>query len=421
MAATAFNAGQSCHKLGQLDESLALYQGYHTITSHNDLDEQNQGTVTALKYIGQVFHEKSATKEAYATYQEALKSSRRVLGAMHRETASILNLLGSLLYENGDFDEAIEVYEEGLKVERAVLHCHCNNITVTLSNIGQALMQNGKYQTVLGKYNEVHFIHCLSSETVDKKIFETLSIIGQICTLLGRFSQAERAFLKAIAMTKDVEGYNQLDVAMALNYLGLVYFKQGALNSAMEKFQESLHVRSGASKTSSDVAVLLYNIASIYLHKGDNDSALAHYRRALDVERKALGEVHPDVAMTLKLIGKVYDRCGQFEEAIKHYTEALDIYVKCYCSDSPHDEREHKKNAARMLALIASVELRQANTERMTSALAQAYRLFDEIGAPVQELELEMGFDLYELSILHPECAAAAWEQRATHTHLIWL
>ena len=102
------------------------------------------------------------------------------------------------------------------------------------------------------------------------------------------------------------------------------------------------------------------------------------------------------------------DRCGQFEEAIKHYTEALDIYVKCYCSDSPHDEREHKKNAARMLALIASVELRQANTERMTSALAQAYRLFDEIGAPVQELELEMGFDLYELSILHPECAAAA-------------
>ena len=57
---------------------------------------------------------------------------------------------------------------------------------------------------------------------------------------------------------------------------------------------------------------------------------------------------------------------------------------------------------------MANIHLRQADTERMSSALAEAHRIFREIGAPDEELELA-GFDLYEISVLHPECAPAAW------------
>jgi len=106
-------------------------------------------------------------------------------------------------------------------------------------------------------------------------------------------------------MAKEPTGAG-IDLALALNYLGLVYFKQGALNSAMEKFKESLHVRSHSP-------TLLYNIARIYLHQGATDSALNHYNRALDEKRRDLGNAHPSVEITLKLIGKLHDRCGQLE------------------------------------------------------------------------------------------------------------
>ena len=44
----------------------------------------------------------------------------------------------------------------------------------------------------------------------------------------------------------------------------------------------------------------------------------------------------------------------------------------------------------------------------MTAALSQAYRLFREVGLPLHELELDTGFDMYDLSVLHPKGAAAA-------------
>ena len=44
----------------------------------------------------------------------------------------------------------------------------------------------------------------------------------------------------------------------------------------------------------------------------------------------------------------------------------------------------------------------------MTTAMTQAYRLFQEIGEPLHELDLVTGFDLYEVSMLHPACAPVA-------------
>jgi hypothetical protein len=44
----------------------------------------------------------------------------------------------------------------------------------------------------------------------------------------------------------------------------------------------------------------------------------------------------------------------------------------------------------------------------MIIALTQACRLFQEIGEPLHELDLVTGFDLYEVSMLHPACAPAA-------------
>ena len=409
VSATAFNAGQTHHKLGELDKSLPLYQEYFDITSMEG--RHHPGIFTVLKHIGQVYHEKNQAREARFYYQDALKSGREVFGYFSREAASILNLLGNLLYEIRDFDESIKIYEEGLLIERAVFHHNCNNIVVTLSNIGQSLMQQGEYQSALSKYNEVYFIQCSQREKNVKTISETLSIIGQILTLLGKYPQAKTAFSKVIVMAKEPEGTG-IDLALALNYLGVVHFKQGALQSALEKFKESLHVRSHSTTSpSSDVAVLFYNIARIYLHQGDTDSALHHYKRALDVERRDLGNDHPSVGITLKLIGKLHDRCGQFEEALRHYYEALEIYQRCFSSDATRsvDARDHKKNAGTILFLIARVHLRQANhTGEMTTALTQACRLFQEIGEPLHELELLKSFDSYELSMLHPACAPAA-------------
>eukprot|EP00970_Alexandrium_tamarense_P019939 scaffold14644_cov310-Alexandrium_tamarense.AAC.1 len=240
VSATSFNAGQTYHKLNILPEALSNYQEFHRITT-SLMGSNHRDVVIVLKHIGQVYHEMNEWELALRYYGKGLDCSRRVLGFCNREAASILNMMGNLHYESGDFDKAIQVYEKGLSIERIVLEKKCVNIVVTLSNIGQAMMQKGDYQPALAKYSEAYSIQRAlpGKDKSVKKIAETLSIIGQIASILGKFNQAQKAFSKVVALRKKTLG-NHIDVALALNYLGLVYFKQGALDLAMENFEESL-------------------------------------------------------------------------------------------------------------------------------------------------------------------------------------
>ncbi|KAL7467134.1 hypothetical protein ACHAXS_007396 [Conticribra weissflogii] len=433
VSVSSFNTGQTYHKLGCLKEAIALYHEFYNFIS-KEHGEVHRDMAVVLKLLGQAYHEKEDPMSALEFYSRALRVSRKVYGRFNQDSASILNMLGNLHYESNDFDQAIRSYEKGLAVERALLKkSNRVNIIVTLSNIGHALMRKSDYKGALRKYTEAYSIQCSVDNKNVGKITEILSMIGQICSMLGKFMQARRVFARVVHMRKTSLG-DHVDVALALNYLGLVNFKQGALDLAMGNFKESLRIRMAcSSEESSDIAVLLYNIASIHLHRGDNERALKHYLHALSVERACLGEVHPDVMMTLKLIGKVYDHCGQYDEALDYYYQALHVYREFssevtdeYSSDpsvssSPSSGslvcynittmsktlRELKVEAGRILARIACVHLRQANIERMTAAISDAHRLYLEIRAPLEDLELS-GFDLYELSLLHPECAAAA-------------
>jgi tetratricopeptide (TPR) repeat protein len=326
-----------------------------------------------------------------------------------KETASILNMYGNMLYEAASFDKAAEVYELGLAIERRVLEPCCVNIVVTLSNIGQALMQQGDYRRALCRYTEAYAILSLQPEKDIKKLTETLSIIGQISNLLGNHTQAVKSFQEVISMRKAALG-DHVDVALALNYLGLLYFKRGSLDLAMKNFEESLRVRRSCNpnSTSADIAVLSYNIGSIHLHRGDNERALKCYQDALEVERATYGHVHQDVAVTLQLIGKVYDKCGNYDEATRYYTEALDVWQKCAeISTDTESQRKYELNAAKLLASIASIHLRQGNIDQMQQLLSEAHRIFRDAGVPPDELK-GAWFSLYELSLLHPHCAAAA-------------
>ncbi len=409
VSATTFNIGQAHHRLGHLDEALTHYSKFYSYISRFGTEDQHD-QILALKHMGQVYQEQKNIPEAKRCYQEAINLSRTVCDhQQEKETASILNMYGNMLYEAGTFDEAAEVYELGLAIERRVLEPCCVNVVVTLSNIGQALMQQCDYRRALCRYTEAYAILSLQPENDIKKLTETLSIIGQINNLLGNHAQAVKSFQEVVSMRKAALG-DHVDVALALNYLGLLHFKRGSLDVAMHNFEESLRVRRSCNpnSTSGDIAVLSYNIGSIHLHRGDNERALKCYKEALEVERATYGHVHQDVAVTLQLIGKVYDKCGKYDEAIQYYTEALYIWKKCAesCFDT-ESLRKYKLNAAKLFVSIASIYLRQGRIEQMQQFLSDAHRIYRDVGVPPDELKLSW-FSLYELSLLHPHCAAAA-------------
>ena len=445
LAASAFNLGQTYHQLGRLDDgawiclsfvqstqcsstdislrrftipshlsfptaAMDLYKKFYGIVS-GYLGPTHRDVATILKCMAQIHHDRCQYEEAGQLYCKSLKLAKESLGDLNPEVASILNKMGNMFYENSDFNAAIKAYEEGLAVERAVLQSNHQNIVVTLTNIAQSHKHLGNHDTALERYIEAYTIQRAVFGASDLKVACTLSNIAQVSCRLGDFERALAAYREVLQIRRSAHGDSHVDVAATLNSIGLVLFRQGCHGLAIQSFEESLRVRRKCLGEHRDVAVVLYNIATTHLERGDNDEAMSFYKETLRVERSALGRDHPDLVVTLQHIAQVFRQRGELNQTLVYLDEVLRI------------ERLHNGNncvrVARLLNKMGNIYLQKADVPGMMECFAEAMRIFEPIrassnknmdggnGSEMEELKIT-GYNFYSLSILHPECAAAA-------------
>jgi hypothetical protein len=65
-----------------------------------------------------------------------------------------------------------------------------------------------------------------------------------------------------------------------------------------------------------DVAILWYNIATIFFEIGEDDEAMKCYKETLRVERHALGPDHHDVVLSIRLFLNTSGRPLRLSEKI---------------------------------------------------------------------------------------------------------
>src|SRR5215475_10689847 len=102
-------------------------------------------------------------------------------------------------------------------------------------------------------------------------------------------------------------GAGHPDYAVALNKLGIVYWKQGKYSEAEGLHKRALAIREKAlGANHRDVGQTLHNLALVYADQRKYGGAEERYKRALAVREQALGGSHPDVGQTLNNLGNVY-------------------------------------------------------------------------------------------------------------------
>ncbi len=106
--------------------------------------------------------------------------------------------------------------------------------------------------------------------------------------------------------------------AMALNNIGLTYYRQGELDTAYGYYQECLAIFE-EQEEQSGIAMCYHNIGSIYKSRGDIKSALENYHKALYICQEVGNK--QCITNAFNNIGLIYIDQGE-------YTIALDIYTK---------------------------------------------------------------------------------------------
>jgi len=135
-----------------------------------------------------------------------------------------------------------------------------------------------------------------------------------------------------------------------------------------------------STKLFKNVAVVLHNIATIYLEIGDDDEALRHYLETLRVEQASLGHNHKDVTATMMHIGHIYQQRGELDQALKYFGDCLEIQ-KSVSNPDPGD-------IAQTLNHIGNIHLQRGDADKLLVSFSEAVRYFRLSGKDEKELEI---------------------------------
>jgi tetratricopeptide (TPR) repeat protein len=400
VAAILFNAGLANRRLGHLQESMQCFKDFIDIVLKHVGTESVIDVTIAYMQIANIYCEQGELDMTVSNFKKALCSGRSSMGASHPEVASILNRLGNLSCEIRDFDAAISYYQEGLEIEK--LTSNYPHMIVTLTNIANIHKLRENFADALGGFKKAQAAQMDHYGPNSIDLAETCSSIGSIQYRMKAYGEAFDSYRQALSIRRDFyEDDFHLDIASTLNSIGLVAFKLGIFDLAKCCVGGSMRIlQKLACSDSRDIAVMWYNLATIYFESGEGeDAAMRCYKESLRIERDNLGPDHPEVVLSLLHIGQEHQKSGVLEGALSCFLEALKI----------ERGRVGKKelSIANILNLIGNIHLQRGNIGEMMSAYVEASRIFDAHQHLGERLVIA-GYNFYGLSKTHPGCAPIA-------------
>jgi len=149
--------------------------------------------------------------------------------------------------------------------------------------------------------------------------------------------------------------------ATMLDTMGQVYSSLGIDNEASAALEKSLNLRLAQSgEERLDVADVLVHLALVRISQSDNTQAITLAKRALNIQKKLLGDDAVELAKPLRVMSEAATNLGNFSDAEEYIYHALSLL------DSHHQfNTVEKGNALAILALLKNYEYQEAESESL--------------------------------------------------------
>jgi tetratricopeptide (TPR) repeat protein len=152
----------------------------------------------------------------------------------------------------------------------------------------------------------------------------------------GRYDEAEPLFKRALALWELARGPGHPDVGKALNNLATLYEREDRHTDAEPLFRRALAIyQKAAGPENPAVATILNNVGQVVKSEGRYAEAEPPIRQSLAIREKLLGRDHPDVARSLNNLADLYEREGRAADAEPLYLRALAIREHALGPDHP--------------------------------------------------------------------------------------
>jgi serine/threonine protein kinase/Tfp pilus assembly protein PilF len=201
-----------------------------------------------------------------------------------------------------------------------------------LETVGAVYDSLGQYQDAVAILNESL---ALQPPGDQKPRIDALLELGHARFGAGDLQSAEAPLQEALHLAQNKSGANSLEAARALWELGRLRQRQGRLADAKNLYERGLVIFEQAPGSAADIAALLDDLATVYTWEQNWRLAQQTYERALEIDRRVLGDDHPRVAMHLVNLALTAQSLGDLKKADELYREAILREERIYGQRSP--------------------------------------------------------------------------------------
>ena len=154
-------------------------------------------------------------------------------------------------------------------------------------------------------------------------------------TLLFKMSQLDKAENYYHRLLKELPNDHE-DLPTCYHNLGMIDNHKGDYDTSLQWFNKALETYTKTRKPNDRVLAVTHNsIGEVQLRKGNRKAALESFNKALAIRKEAFGEDNLNVAKCYQNIGNVYQEEKKLQEAFEYYQKALVIRQKHLPADHP--------------------------------------------------------------------------------------
>lgn len=237
-----------------------------------------------------------------------------------------LGNIGMALNAKGEFEKAKKCLEESVKA--------CNEIGNIQGEISQLQALGNIYRNLREFDNSIKVFNKAIALAEKYELDSLCSSLGNLATVYNQneeYDNAIKILQKGLSIAL-VTGNKQSEGSM-LTSLGIAYFQKGDYENAVNFVMESLSVTRQIGDRQGE-CMSLHNLSNFCLQIEDYDNCLKHSNLGLEIA-KEIG-IKQSEAGAYYNIGSSYFFKGEQESAIFHLKKALEIYTNIFGINHSH-------------------------------------------------------------------------------------
>ncbi len=284
---------------------------------------------------------------------------------------------------------ARELLDSGAKRLQSALQDQPETKAALLATVGAVYDSLGQFQDAVPILQQALTLEPVAAE---RSRVDTLLELSRAQLGAGNLAGSEIPLKEALTLAQKDFGAASPETGRALWAYGRLRHEQGQFGEAKLLYQRGLDILERTNAPQTDIASLLDDLAQVYARDQQWQLAKATYERALEIDRRLLGEDSPRVATHLHNLAIVAQNMGNLRQAESLYRDAIARQERAYGDEHVETARSHGNYG---LLLQREGRLDEAEPE-LRRALAVALKLYGPDSYNVAYARVSLGMLLHD-------------------------